>query len=200
MTSMMPNETRAETGADMTSGAGSPSGGTASTAQEKLSRVAGEAPTQASKVTNDVKTQLRESTQRTLGDVRTQADDQASRAADGLRDLSTRAQALADGRVQEAGNLSGMVESFGRQADEFAQRLETGGVQGLLDDAARFGRKRPMAFLALAVGAGFVAGRLVRTGAEVTSHDDSGEPRTATMPPPYGDTPVVETEYTGALT
>ena len=197
MTSTMPTQTPTP---DATSTSTGPSSESGSTAQEKMSRVAGEAPAQLSKVTNDVRTQVRESTQRTLGDVRTQADDQASRAAQGLRDLSTRAQALAEGRTQEAGNLGGMVESIGRQADDFAQRLETGGVQGLLDDTARFGRKRPMAFLALAVGAGFVAGRLLRTGAEVTSHDDSNDPAATTMPPPYGDTPVVETQYTGALT
>lgn len=199
MTSTIPSETHTETAGATRSTGGASTGGASAAAQEKLARVADEAPAQVSKVAHDVKTQLRESTERTLGDVRGQADEQASRAAQGLRDLSTRAQALAEGRTEEAGNLGGMVETLGRQAGEFAQRLDTGGVQGLLDDAARFGRKRPMAFLALAVGAGFVAGRLARTGAEVTSHDDSSDPRTATMTPPYGDTPVVESQFTGAL-
>jgi hypothetical protein len=57
-----------------------------------------------------------------------------------------------------------------------------------------------MAFLALAVGAGFVAGRLVRTGAEVTSHDDSSGTRTEPMAAPFGETPVIRSQYTtGAL-
>ena len=200
MTSMTPNETHTEPVGSASSTGRSPSEGTTTTAQEKLSRVADEAPAQVSKVTNDVKTQLSESTQRTLDDVRSQADDQAARAAQGLRGLSTRAQALAEGRTQEAGNLGGMVESLGQQANQFAQRLESGGVQGLLDDTARFGRNRPMAFLALALGAGFVAGRLLRTGAEVTSHDDSNDPRTATMPQSYSGSPVVEAQYTGTPT
>ena len=195
MTSMMPNDT---IGSTSTSGEAS-SEGPAATAQEKMSRVADEAPAQLSKVTQDMKTQLRDSTQRTLGDVRSQADDQATRAAQGLRDLSTRAQALAEGRTEEAGNLGGVAEDVGRRANQFAQRLETGGVQGLLDDAARFGRQRPMAFLALAVGAGFVAGRLVRTGAEVTSHDNSSNSGTEPMAAPFGETPVVGGQYTGAL-
>ena len=196
MTSMMPNQTVGST----TSTGDQSSSGAAATAQEKMSRVADEAPAQLSKVTQDVKTQLRESTQRTLGDVRIQADDQATRAAQGLRVLSTRAQALAEGRTDEAGNLGGIAENLGRQASDFAQRLETGGVQGLLDDASRFGRKRPMAFLALAVGAGFVAGRLVRTGAEVTGHDQSSNSGTETMAAPFGETPVVPSQYTtGAL-
>jgi hypothetical protein len=203
MTSMTPNQTATAAPSGTAASAGdTSSGATASTAQEKMSRVADEAPAQLSKVTHDVKTQLRESTQRTLGDVRTQADDQATRAAQGLRDLSTRAQALADGRTEEAGNLSGMVETLGRQASDFAQRLESGGVQGLLDDTARFGRRRPMAFLALAVGAGFVAGRLARTGAEVAHNDESGDStdsRMAAMAPPQGQATVVEPQYTGVL-
>ena len=191
MTSMMPNETIGST----TSSGDVSSGGPSAPAQQEVSRVADEAPAQLSKVTQDVKTQLRESTQRTLGDVRSQADDQASRAAQGFRDLSTRAQALAEGRTEEAGNLGGIAENLGRQASDFAQRLETGGVQGLLDDASRFGRKRPMAFLALAVGAGFVAGRLVRTGAEATSHDQA-DPQMEAMAAPFGEAPVVRSQYT----
>jgi hypothetical protein len=200
MTSMMPNETHTETTGTVTGAGGAPSsGGQSGGAQEKMSRVASEAPAQAGKVAHDVKTQLRESTQRTMGDVRGQADQQASKAAQGLRDLSNRAQALAEGRTEEAGNLGGMVENLGRQANEFAARLEARGVQGLLDDAARFGRRRPMAFLALAVGAGFVAGRVVRTGAEVTSSDDGSNGQMGTMTPAYGGTPLVEGEYTGVL-
>lgn len=199
MTSMMPNDTQHETVDSASTGGTSSPGGTVAKAKETMSQVADEVPTQAAKVTQDVKTQLRETTERTLGDIRGQADDRATHAAQGLRDLSTRAQALADGRTEEAGNLGGIVETFARQASEFAQRLETGGVQGLLDDASRFGRKRPIAFLALAGGAGFLAGRLVRTGAEVTSSDDASDVQTAEMPPPNVGAPVVESQYTGAL-
>ena len=196
MTSMMPNETYTST----TGGTGgASSAGGSGGAQEKLSRVAGEAPAQASKVAHDVKTQLRTTTQRTLSDARSQADERASKAAQGLRDLSTRAQALAEGRTEEAGNLGDMVETFGRQASEFAERLEMGGVQGLLDDVSRFGRRRPMAFLALAVGAGFVAGRLVRTGAEVTSSDVGNSGQMRPMTSVYGGMPLVEDQFTGVL-
>jgi ElaB/YqjD/DUF883 family membrane-anchored ribosome-binding protein len=192
MTSTMPNGTTGST-----SSTGEASGGSVATTQEKISRVAEGAPAELSKVTQDVKTQVRESTRRTLHDVRSQADDQAARAAQGLRELSTRARALAEGRTEEAGNLGGMIENLGRQASDIAQRLETGGVQVLLDDASRFARKRPLTFLALAAGAGFFAGRLVRTGAEVASHDDSSDPRTGTMAAPFGESPVAKSQYAG---
>lgn len=193
MTSMMPN------GTDTTSATGdTSSGGTTANAQEKMSQVASEVPAQAGKVAHDVKTQVRQTAEQTLGDVRSQADDQTARAAQGLRGLSTRAQALADGRTDEAGNLGGIVESFAGHVDNVAQRLESGGVQGLLDDAARFGRQRPIAFLALAGGAGFLAGRLARTGVEVSHSDDTSDIRSAELPPPHTGPAVVDPQYAGA--
>jgi hypothetical protein len=54
----------------------------------------------------------------------------------------------------------------------WASRLEQRGPQGVMDDMSRFARRRPGLFLAGAVGAGFVAGRLVRASsgqAESTS-------------------------------
>ena len=133
MTSMMPNETHTET--PSSNGGAASSAGPTAKAQEKIAQVADEVPAQARKVANDVKIQLRETTKRTLGDVRSQADERATRAAEGLRVLSNSAQALASGRTDEAGEVGVMVKTFAREAGEFAQRLETGGVQGLLDDA-----------------------------------------------------------------
>jgi ElaB/YqjD/DUF883 family membrane-anchored ribosome-binding protein len=197
MTSMTPTETQTGNMGSASSTGGSPSPEeTLTNAKERISRVADEVPAQAGKVAQDVKLQLRETTQRTLDDLRIQADDRATRAAQGLRDLSTRARALANGRTDEAGNLGDMMETLARQAGEFAQRLETGGVQGLLDDTSRFGRKRPFTFLALAVGAGFVAGRLVRTGAEVTGNDDNTAPAVS---PSYGGPTTIEGPYTGGF-
>lgn len=184
MTSMTPTETPTGTAGNTSSGGPSSPGDGTANVQEKMARVADEVPAQARAVAHDLKTQLRETTQRTLGDVRSQANDRATSAAQGLRDLSMHARALADGHVDEAGNLGELVQTLSRQAGEFAQRLETGGVQGLLDDASRFARNRPITFLALAVGAGFVAGRLVRTGAEVTSSDDTDGHATAMMNDP----------------
>jgi hypothetical protein len=175
MTSMMPQDTHTETGMP-TGGAstvGSP-GAAAETVKARASQVAGEGSAQAGRIADDVRHQLRDATHRTLGDVRSQADDRAQRAAEGLRSLSTRAQALAAGRTEEAGNLGDVVQKVGDQANQFALRLETGGVQGLVDDVARFGRTKPLAFLAAAVGAGFVVGRLVRTTAEVAGDSQSG--------------------------
>ena len=49
----------------------------------------------------------------------------------------------------------------------FASRLEDRGIEGVVDDVARFARRRPGVFLLAAAGAGFVVGRFVRSGVSV---------------------------------
>lgn len=140
-------------------------------AKAAVARVADEAPAQAARVVGDAKSQLSDAARRVMDDLRTQADDRAVRAAQGLRDLSIRADALASGRPDEAGNLADLAQSAGRHAQDFANRLDERGIRGVTDDVARFGRQHPLTFLGLSLGAGFLVGRLVRTGAAVVSHD-----------------------------
>jgi len=167
-------------------------------AKAAVARVADEAPAQAARVVGDAKSQLSDHARRVMDDLRTQADDRAVRAAQGLRTLSTRADALASGRTEEAGNLAELAQSAGRYAQEFADRLDQRGVRGLGDDLARFGRQRPWAFIGLSLGAGFLAGRLVRTGAAVAGHEGSGSqatPQPNSMqyaPPPVDELVVAE--------
>jgi hypothetical protein len=168
--------------------AGRPPADGESGAKAAVSRVADEAPAQAARVVDDAKTQLRTATRRAMGDLRTQADERAVQAAQGLRSFSTRADALAAGNTEAAGDLTGFVQSLGRQAQDFANRLDGGGVDGVVDELARFGRRRPLAFLGLSLGAGFVVGRLVRTTAAVVSDDQSDAHSPMIMP--MNDDPV----------
>jgi len=151
------------------SGGPPPNSDDESGAQAAVSRVASEAPAQAARVVDDARTQVKGAAQRTLSDLRSQGDERATQAARSLRGLSSRADALAAGRIDEAGNLTDVVQAVGQHAADFAERLDTRGVQGLSDDISRFGRQRPWAFLGLALGAGFLVGRVIRTTAEVTS-------------------------------
>ena len=137
--------------------------------QAVVTRVANEAPAQAARVVDDARTQLSDAARRTLADLRAQADDRSARAAHGLRDLSVQVDALAQGRPDQAGNLTDIAQAVGQHAADFADRLDARGVQGVADDVSRFGRRHPWAFLGLSLGAGFLVGRLVRTTAEVAS-------------------------------
>lgn len=134
-----------------------------------VGRMTSEAPAQAARVVGDAKAQLSDATQRSLTVLRTQADDRTSQAAQGLRSLSSQVDALVSGRPDEAGNLTGIVQTVGQHATDLAGRLDADGVQGVVDDVSRFGRQHPWAFLGLSVGAGFLVGRLARTTAAVAS-------------------------------
>ena len=149
-------------------------------AQAAVARVASEAPAQAARVVDDARTQVTGAAQRTLSDLRSQADERTAQAAQSLRGLSSQVDALAAGRVDEAGNLTDIVQAVGQQAADFADRLDTRGVQGVADDVTRFGRQHPWAFLGLSLGAGFLVGRVIRTTAAVTSDQASPALQSAT--------------------
>jgi ElaB/YqjD/DUF883 family membrane-anchored ribosome-binding protein len=147
-------------------------------------RVTDEAPAQAARVVADAKTQLSGAAQRSLADVRSQAEDRTAQAARSLRDLSTQVDALVAGRPQEATQLTDVAKTVGQHAAQFADRLDANGLQGLADDVSNFGRRHPWAFLGMSLGAGFVVGRLVRTTAEVASdgHLSSSQTDTRQVP------------------
>jgi ElaB/YqjD/DUF883 family membrane-anchored ribosome-binding protein len=152
-----------------------PGDGNDSGVQATAARVANEAPAQAARVVGDARTQLTGAAQRTLTDLRSQADDRAAQASQSLRDLSSQVDALVNGRPDEAGNLADAAKAIGQHASDFADRLDTSGLQGVADDLSRFGRQHPWAFLGLSLGAGFLVGRLTRATAAVVGDGAHGQ-------------------------
>jgi len=170
-----------------TSEASNVGGAAASGAKE----VAGEAAAQAKQVASQAKEHVTQLVHQTREELVTQADSKSQQAAGGLRTLSGQISALAEGRPGEAGPLAGYLSEAQTKVNTFAQRLEQGGPQALMDDVTAFARRRPGAFLLGAVGAGFVVGRLVRSGA-LSSPQSSGSSDQyftgATTFPPYTTT------------
>jgi hypothetical protein len=134
----------------------------ATTAADGAKEVAGEATAQTKAVISQAKQQVDELVTQTREEVRQQAEDRSARAASGLRRLSEQVAALADGQPDSAGPLPRYLEEAQEQVRGLASRLEQGGAQGIVDDVTRLARRRPGLFLAGAVGAGFVVGRVVR--------------------------------------
>jgi ElaB/YqjD/DUF883 family membrane-anchored ribosome-binding protein len=139
--------------------------GVATTAMEGSREVATEAADELSSVVGQAKDQIHTLVEDTRAEVQQQADAQATRAADGLRNLSHQFGALAEGRTEEAPQLQQYLMTAQHRLSDVATRVEQRGPEGLLEDLSSFARRRPGMFLLCAAGAGFAAGRLVRSGA-----------------------------------
>lgn len=149
---------------------------TASTAAEEAKKVASQVSGTARSVVEEAKGQVSGLAEQARADLRDQASQRAGQAASGMRTLSDQLQALADGRPQEAGPLSSYFDEARAKVATVASRLDEGGIDGLIDDVSAFARRRPALFLVAAGGAGFLAGRLLRSGAQAAKEaDDSTE-------------------------
>lgn len=147
----------------------------ATTATEGAKEVAGEATAQTKAVISQAKQQVDDLVTQTREEVRQQAEARSAQAASGLWRLSEQVAALADGQPDSAGPLPRYLEEAQEHVRDLASRLEQGGSQGIVDDMSRFARRRPGLFLAGAVGAGFVVGRVLRAA---SAEEHSTAPRT----------------------
>ena len=153
---------------------------------ERAKAVAGQASQQARATLEEARLQARRLTHQTQGEMLAQADAKSAQAADALQSIASQMQAVADGRPDEAGPLVGYVQQASDRVGAIAERLQLGGAQGALDDMTTFARRRPGLFLLGAVGAGFLAGRLVRSGKAATDQhndNDDSDPSTASPAP-----------------
>lgn len=123
------------------------------------SQVGSEVASVATHVVDDARAQLREGAEKQLGQL-----------ADGLDLLYRQTRALAQGRPDEAGHLVEYVQEGADWLGGLAQRIHTGGLDGIADDIKRFARARPVVFLAGSAAAGLAVGRLVRNEAAVVQN------------------------------
>ena len=160
---------------DTTAGAAAPTGTTGGTsgirdeaatvaqdAGEAGRRVADVAKDETRAVADETRFQARRLTDQLGGELREQAATQQARAAQGLRSVGSDFSQMADGGAPTSGYAKDLVRQAGRKADEVAQWLDARDPAALLDEVKSFARRRPGVFLAIAVGAGVIAGRLTR--------------------------------------
>ncbi|MFP3902061.1 MAG: hypothetical protein ACLFXM_14505 [Acidimicrobiia bacterium] len=148
--------------------------------------MATDARQQASKVASEASHQARNLAGEARHAVEDQARGQAHRLAETLDGMGGKLQALAHGEADRAGELTEYVDDLGRRLHGVSERLETQGLEGVIDDVQRFARRRPGMFLVSAAAAGFLAGRLAR-GARQADGQESG-PQPATAPAGAGAT------------
>jgi hypothetical protein len=127
--------------------AGRAAGDVKDTAKEQVQRVGSEARTQARTVAADVRDRVGQ-----------QARTQNDKLVGGIREMADHLDEMRGDRTDSpAATVVSRVADGGRQ---FADYLDRNGPEGVLREVQDFARRRPGAFLATALAAGFVVGRL----------------------------------------
>jgi len=133
----------------------------ASSASSAGQHVAGVAKDQAGNVAAEASRQAKDVVGQARAELTQQAVQQQQRVAEGLRSIGTELSTMAD-RNEQPGLATDLARQASTRAHEAPQWLEQREPSGLLDEVKTFARRRPGAFLAIALGAGLAAGRLTR--------------------------------------
>lgn len=189
---------------------GTSSSNTADAARGAASEVAGEATSAASDVKDSAKTELSsvvsDATDRagsvlrtSQQELKTQAESKAKDLSSTLDDAARQLGSMADSADDPNSTVAQLSRSAAEQLRKQSQRLEQGGLEGLVDDARRFARNRPGAFMLSTVAAGFAVGRLAKhanlkqvadSAKQELSGGDSSSAPSVPSSPPVGTTPV----------
>ncbi|MFD5157167.1 hypothetical protein ACFWMJ_03705 [Streptomyces hawaiiensis] len=139
------------------------------TATDQVRAVTGEARAQAGAMAGDLRTRVTE-----------EAESQARRGAQVMRQWADDLSGLADGADTDSPAKS-LVTQAADRGHRAADYLDSRGVGGLVGDLQDFARRRPGAFLGGAVLAGFAVGRLAKTGskADGSGSNPSAQPSTS---------------------
>jgi hypothetical protein len=139
----------------------------AGTAKDQVKRVASEATDHAKQLYGQASEGLKE-----------QAGQQQERAAGGLRSLSDQLSSMAD-KSDDDGIAQKVVRDLSHRAGSLAGFLEGRDPGSLLDEVKSYAARKPGTFIALAAGAGILAGRLTKALAAETKHEHEQDGPTA---------------------
>lgn len=156
--------------------------------------VAGVAKEQATGVASEAADQAKNLYDQTRQELKGQASTQQQRLAEGVRSLSSELESMANGG--NAGPAADLVREASSRARDVAGWLDQRDPGALLQEVTDFARRRPGTFLAIAAGAGLIAGRLTRGAISEARHESSptstagyAQPTPAPVQPAYDPTP-----------
>jgi hypothetical protein len=188
-------------------GAHTDGGSTADTAKEQAShvadgakeagaKVAGTAKEEGAKVVIEAKTQVKDLFEQTKGELADQAGTQQQRVASGLHSISDELGEM--GSNAPGGVASDLVQQAASRVGSVASWLEQRDPGSLLDDVRTFAFQRPGTFIAIAAGAGILAGRLARSAKSVAADSAASTASTPSTPAPstYTAPATTGTAYT----
>jgi gas vesicle protein len=191
-------ETVGATGSDTGTGSGSgvkeEASHLAGQAADAGQHVAQVAKDETKKVAAETGTQVKNLVREAGNELKEQASVQQARVADGLRSVGNELSSMAE-KSENPGMATDLVQQVSARASSVADWLEAREPGSILEEVKGFARQRPGVFIALAAGAGILAGRLTRALTEPSDSDsDLGSGSTYAPPtgaPVYGsDTPI----------
>ncbi len=156
----------------------------AGSASDAAKHVAGVAKDQAHQVTAEAGQQLKQLVGQAQSELSDQAQAQQEKLAGGLHSVGDQLKAMAQNSDQP-GVATDLAHQAADKAHEFAGWLDQRDPGSVVNEVRAFARQRPGMFLAVAVGAGLVAGRLARGLA--ADPDQAGHASTAGKPVSPGD-------------
>jgi len=156
----------------------------AATAKQAGAQVAGSVQEQAGKVTAEAGRQARDLLSQAQSELNEQAAATRQRACEGLHALADELSAMVRASDQD-GPATDLARQAADRAHQAAGWLADRDPGSLLNEVRSFARRRPGAYLAIALGAGVLAGRLTR-GLTASSDEDGADvrPTAATSPSP----------------
>lgn len=153
----------------------------AQVAKDQTKKVAAEAGSQVKNLVREAGTELKD-----------QAATQQARVAQGIRSVGDELSSMAE-KSDNPGMATDLVQQVSARAGSVADWLEAREPGSILEEVKGFARRRPGVFIALAAGAGILAGRLTRALTDHSDSDsdsDSSDGRRARTPVYGTDAPV----------
>jgi len=145
-------------------------GKVAGDAQDATKHVAGVTKDQAGQVASEVKSQAKDLFQQTTTELKDQAGTQQQKVADGLRSVSDELSSMA-GSADGGGVATELVRNLSGRAGSVASWLDGRDPGSLLTEVKSFAARKPGTFIAIAAGAGILAGRLAKSLAAEAKND-----------------------------
>lgn len=179
-------------------------GEVAGTAADAGKHVAGVAGDQAQQVVGEVKSQAQDLIGQTRDELTTQAAAQQQRVAGGLRAVADEFSSMAD-TSENPGIATDLTRQASQHAHTIASWLDEREPGQILDEVTQFARRKPGTFLALAAGAGLLAGRLGRgltaanTNLDNNSTNSGATGRRAVPPPTTPPAPLGDDQPTAPI-
>ena len=173
----------------------------ADTAKQSAQQVAGTVKEQAGQVTEEAKHQAKQLLSQAQSELTDQAASTQQRVSEGLHALADELTGMARNSEQD-----GVATDLARQAAERARTaagwLADRDPGSLLNEVRSFARRKPGTYLALALGAGVVAGRLTRgltAPTDDTPSASTGSPSSrAALPAQFDGSEPISDPFAGA--